>query len=67
MNCNDPYFFSLENRARQEVTRRTFLQRAAGGIGLAALGGLLGRGANAAPAMLPGFPHFPPKAKREPI
>ena len=64
MNCNDHHFLSLENAARTNVNRRTFLQRAAGGIGLAALGGLLGQRADAVPAMLPGFPNFPPKAKR---
>ncbi len=64
MNCNDHHFFSLETEAQRDVTRRTFLQRAASGIGLAALGGLLGQRANAAATMLPGFPNFPPKAKR---
>ncbi len=64
MNCNDHYFLSLENAAQRDVTRRTFLQRAAGGIGLAALGGLLGHRADAAATALPGFPNFPPKAKR---
>lgn len=64
MNCNDHLFASLETRAQREVTRRTFLQRAASGIGLAALGGLLGGRADAAATMIPGLPHFPPKAKR---
>ncbi len=64
MNCNDHHFLSLANSAQRDITRRTFLQRAAGGIGLAALGGLLGQRADAVPAMLPGFPNFPPKAKR---
>ncbi len=62
MNCNDHLLFSLEAAARRELTRRTFLQRAAGGIGMAALGGLMGRRADA--AGLPGFPTHAPKAKR---
>jgi hypothetical protein len=61
---------------RQDAyNRRTFLQRAAVGIGSVALGSLLGdsfasiaRGAGSpqaiAPLGLPGFPNFPPKAKR---
>ena len=64
MNCNDHHFLSLENAAQRDITRRTFLQRAAGGIGLAALGGLLGHRVDAAATALPGFPNFPPKAKR---
>ena len=65
MNCNDHQFLSLAQGAQQHVTRRTFLQRAAGGIGLAALGGLLGQRTEAAPTPgLPGFPNFAPKAKR---
>jgi Protein of unknown function (DUF1501) len=54
------------------VNRRVFLQRAAGGLGLAALGSLLGgpagatasEGLSATNAGLPGLPHFPAKAKR---
>ena len=65
MNCNDQPFLSLAQNAQREITRRTFLQRAGGGIGLAALGGLLGGQAHAAgTAGLPGFPNFTPKAKR---
>ncbi len=65
MNCNDHQFLALAQDARQHVTRRTFLQRAAGGIGLAALGGLLGHRAEAAAIPgLPEFPNFAPKAKR---
>src|SRR5262249_28389679 len=53
-------------------TRRTFLGRAATGVGVAALANLLGDDllaqAAAAPQPaaggLPGLPHFPPKAKR---
>ncbi len=65
MNCNDHQFLSLAQDAQRHVTRRTFLQRAAGGIGLAALGGLLGNRVEAAATPgLPGFPNFAPKAKR---
>ncbi len=65
MNCNDQPFLSLAQNAQRDITRRTFLQRAGGGIGLAALGGLLGGQAQAAgTAGLPGFPNFAPKAKR---
>ncbi len=70
MNCNDHSFLSLQREVQQAVSRRTFLQRAAGGIGLAALGSLLGESAGAVPAAnvanqgLPGFPNFPAKAKR---
>lgn len=64
MNCNDRDFLMLDTAARREVSRRTFLQNSGGGIGLAALGGLLGRDAQGEAAMLPGFPHHPPKAKR---
>ena len=64
MNCNDHRFLSLATAAQRDITRRTFLQRAASGIGLAALGGLLGTRADAAATPLPGFPNFAPKAKR---
>ena len=65
MNCNDHAFLALARDAQQHLTRRTFLQRAAGGIGVAALGGLLGTRADAAATPgLPGFPNFAPKAKR---
>ncbi len=65
MNCNDHHFFGLAPDARQHLTRRTFLQRAAGGIGLAALGGLLGQRTEAASTPgLPAFPNFAPKARR---
>ncbi len=66
MNCNDPLFFTLARTAQGDVTRRTFLQRAAGGIGLAALGGLLNGPASAAAAGagVAGFPNVAPKAKR---
>ena len=55
---------------RLDVTRRHFLARAGVGIGAAALGELLGQDLFAqatdgtATGALPGFPHFPPKAKR---
>lgn len=69
MNCNDHAFLSLHREQRNAVTRRTFLQRAAGGIGLAALGSLLNEQTLAAATQpshggLPGFPNFAPKAKR---
>ena len=66
MNCNDAQFFALNAAAREAVTRRTFLHQSGGGIGLAALGGLLsgGSGPHARAAMLPGFPNYAPKAKR---
>jgi hypothetical protein len=64
MNCNDYEFLMLDAAARREVSRRTFLRNSGGGIGLAALGGLLGTGAQGAATMLPGFPHYPPRAKR---
>ena len=62
MNCNDHTFFSLDRASQMAVTRRTFLQRAAGGMGLAALGSLLGGRAEAATVAT--FPNFTPKAKR---
>jgi len=55
---------------RTFLTRRTFLGRAATGVGVAALANLLGDDLLAQAAVpravpgLPGFPHFPPKAKR---
>ncbi|MEQ1861939.1 MAG: DUF1501 domain-containing protein [Chthoniobacteraceae bacterium] len=56
MNCNDHAFLNLNADQRFAITRRTFLQRSAGGIGLAALGSLVGDArANT---------HFAPKAKR---
>jgi len=69
MNCNDHLYAGLDSAHRLALTRRTFLQRAASGIGLAALGGLLGNSRTfAAPQStglgLPGFPNFAPKAKR---
>lgn len=36
MNCNDHAFLALAEDARQHLTRRTFLQGRAGGIGRAA-------------------------------
>jgi hypothetical protein len=69
MNCNDLNFLNLDAASRFAITRRTFLQRAAGGIGLAALGSLVGHAASASAAAsngtgLPAFPNFAPKAKR---
>ena len=62
MNCNDHAFLSLDAAQRMAVSRRTFLQQSAGGIGLAALGSLLGPSLMA--ATKPAFPNFAPKAKR---
>jgi hypothetical protein len=68
MNCNDHHFLNLARAERLALTRRTFLQRSASGIGLAALGALLGERLAATPVPslggLPGFPNFVPKAKR---
>jgi len=69
MNCNDHLLLNLTFAQRAALTRRTFLQRSASGIGLAALGSLLGEGiaqASTKPANtgLPGFPSYKPKAKR---
>ena len=67
MNCNDHEFLALNRAHQTALTRRTFLQRAAGGIGLAALGSLLNEQLFAAPnptGGLPGFPNFAPRAKR---
>jgi hypothetical protein len=70
MNCNDLNYLFLNSEAREKLARRTFLERAAGGLGFAALGSLLGLegAAQAAPAAiaggLPGFPNHAPKAKR---
>jgi hypothetical protein len=67
MNCNDPFFLQLARDQQLALTRRTFLQRSASGIGLAALGALLGERLAAAQAVTgdsPGFPNFAPKAKR---
>ena len=46
-----------------DITRRHFFHRASTGIGIAALASLLGPEAKAERG-LPGFPNFPPKAKR---
>src|ERR1700720_4722880 len=65
-------FLSLAH-LQDRINRRTFLTRTASGIGLAALGRLLGDELRAAPAAvsqrsatggLAGLPHFPPKARR---
>ncbi|MEO7141895.1 MAG: DUF1501 domain-containing protein, partial [Bryobacteraceae bacterium] len=45
-------------------TRRYFFSRAATGLGIPALAGLLARDLRAATGGLPGLPHFPPTAKR---
>jgi hypothetical protein len=67
MNCNDHHYLNLAGADQLALTRRTFLRRSASGIGLAALGALLGDRLAAAPSAtggLPGFPNFTPKAKR---
>jgi Protein of unknown function (DUF1501) len=48
---------------KQSITRRHFFDRAATGVGIAALASLLERDASAS-AGLTGLPHFPPTAKR---
>ena len=60
-----------QSKFKFNLTRRQFLGRSATGIGVAALGSLLGENVfAAAPARspssngLPGLPHFAPKAKR---
>ncbi len=62
MNCNDHTFLGLSPEAQQAVTRRTFLARSAGGLGMAALGSLFGGSTQA--AGMAGMPHHAPKAKR---
>src|SRR4051812_2471156 len=68
MNCNDLPFLSLPREQQHALTRRTFLQRSAGGLGLAALSSLLTGRLSAADAGanmgLAGFPNHPAKAKR---
>ncbi len=67
INCNDHEFRGLSAQQRLAITRRTFLSRSAAGLGLIALQGLLDKNAFAAAPgnrMIPGFPHFPVKAKR---
>ena len=54
-----------DRRPQTRITRRHFFGRSATGIGVAALASLLSRDAACrAAGGLPGFPHFPPKAKR---
>jgi hypothetical protein len=64
MNCNDHDYLSLDPATRVQISRRTFLRNSGGGIGMAALGGLLGTQAHDAAAALSGLPHYKPKAKR---
>ncbi|MGV3757504.1 MAG: DUF1501 domain-containing protein [Verrucomicrobiota bacterium] len=68
MNCNDRQFLGLDHAAQMALTRRTFLSRSAAGLGLAALGSLLDNrlfaAGPSATSALPGWPHFPVKAKR---
>ena len=63
MNCNDRQFQGLDMATRMALSRRTFIKGSAGGIGLAALGSLMGTPGFAANHGL-GFPNFKPKAKR---
>ena len=63
MNCNDRQFLGLDQATQMALSRRTFIKGSAGGIGLAALGSLIGTPAFAANPGL-GFPNFKPKAKR---
>ena len=64
MNCNDHQFSGLSPAQRLAVTRRTFLANSAAGLGMGALGSLLGNSTNAAPTPAAAFPNFAPKAKR---
>jgi hypothetical protein len=64
MNCNDRDFLGLDPATRMALSRRTFLRRSAGGMGVAALGALLGPQAFASKPEAAGFPNFRPKAKR---
>jgi hypothetical protein len=57
-------------QAQDAINRRTFLQRSAAGIGMAALGSIMSQSSWGSPAAaasilgLPDLPHFPAKAKR---
>jgi hypothetical protein len=64
MNCNDREFLGLDDATKLALSRRTFLKGTAGGIGLAALGSLLGPSAFAGKPEATGFPNFKPKAKK---
>jgi hypothetical protein len=64
MNCNDREFLGLDDATKLALSRRTFLKGTAGGIGLAALGSLLGPSAFAGKPEAAGFPNFKPKAKK---
>ena len=70
MNCNTRQFLGLDPLTQQALTRRTFLEASACGIGLAALGSLASPAPSLAAATggghrgLPGFPNVTPKAKR---
>ena len=48
MNCNDRQFLGLDQATKMALSRRTFIKGSAGGIGLAALGSLMGTPAFAA-------------------
>ena len=64
MNCNDREFLGLDDATKLALSRRTFLKGTAGGIGLAALGSLLGPSAFAGKPEAAGFPNYKPKAKK---
>ncbi len=66
MNCNDHLLLTASAAQRAALSRRTFLQRSATGLGLGALGSLLNPALSKAAAGqgLAGLPHFAPKAKR---
>jgi hypothetical protein len=62
MNCNDSTFLGLSPSQKAKISRRTFLQRSAGGMGTVALGNLLQSSAQA--LGLPSLKRREPKAKR---
>jgi len=66
MNCNDHLLLNASAAQRAALSRRTFLQRSATGLGLGALGSLLNPSLTTAATGqgMPGLPHFAPKAKR---
>jgi hypothetical protein len=64
MNCNDHVFQGLNPAERMAISRRTFLQNSAAGLGATALAGLMGGSSAQAAPGLPGGLQFPAKAKR---
>jgi hypothetical protein len=61
MHCNTSQLTFADAATRSRLTRRTFLEQGAGGMGLAALSGLLG---GARLGLGSDFPNHAPKAKR---